>query len=352
MNPKNIISLLIALLIGYLLYLVMVPFFIPIFWAVVFVILFYPYYRWLLKRVTGNTTLASAAACVSISIFLIVPLAVIGVVMANELFTLYRWIDNYVGDISARAHRSPLFIFPLLEKYFGRFIDLSAVDLRNIFIGSLKEMAGFAAEGLKGFVKNFAQFVFNLILAFFAMYYLFKDGDRLLAIFKNLLPLSDGDKEKLVNKTRLVIYATINGGLAVGACQGILGGLSFWVLGLSSPILWGSVMFLLSFLPGIGTAFVWVPATIYLLATGGYIKALIMFIWSALIVSLIDNFLRPFIVSGKTNLHPLLIFFSILGAISVFGLVGIVAGPLLISIGQAIVELYLDSINNKKNATE
>lgn len=347
MKSEHILTLVLALLIGYLMYLVMIPFVIPIFWAAAFAIIFYPYYTWLIKKLNGRESLASLLACLTIAFFLIIPMAIIGAMMAAELLHIYQWAESQVTGISARAHNSPMFIFPAIERYLGRYIDISSMDLRGIFADSLKEIATFTAAGLKSFIKSFAELVFNMVLAFFGMYFLFKDGGKLLNLTKDLLPLSQSEKERLIEKNRAVISAAINGGIMVGAAQGILGGLAFWALGLSAPILWGFMMFLLSFIPGIGTAFVWGPAVIYLFVIGSYTKATILLIWSAVIVSLIDNLLRPMIMSGETNIHPLLLFFSILGAVNVFGLIGIIAGPLIVSVALAAVEMYRDSVKKK-----
>lgn len=347
MKTEYILTLLLALLIGYLMYLVMLPFLIPVFWAVAFVIIFYPYYRWLVKKLGGRETLASVLACLTLALFLIIPLAIIGVMMATELLHLYQWAETSLTGISAKAHGSPVFIFPTIEKYLSRYIDVSSIDLTGIFASNIKEIATFMAEGLKSFVKSFAEFVFNLVLAFFAMYFLFKDGDRLLDLTKDLLPLSQDETDRIIERNRAVISAAVNGGIMVGAAQGVLGGVAFWFLGLSAPVLWGFMMFLLSFLPGIGTAMVWGPAVIYLFLIGSYTKAVILLVWGAVIIGLIDNLLRPVIMSGGTNIHPLLLFFSILGAINVFGLIGIIAGPLIVSIAMAAVEIYRDTTKKK-----
>lgn len=347
MKSEYILTLLLALLIGYLAYLVMLPFFIPVFWAVVFVIVFYPYYKWLVKRLNGREAISSILACLTIALFLIIPMAIIGGMMATELLHLYQWAETNLTGMTARAHNSPVFVFPAIERYLGRYIDVSSLDLTGMFANSLKEVATFIADGFKSFVKSFAEFVFNLVLAFFAMYFLFKDGGRLLNLTKDLMPLSDSEKDLIIERNRAVISAAINGGLIVGAVQGGLGALAFWFLGLSAPILWGFMMFLLSFLPGIGTALIWGPAVIYLLIIGSYTKAVILLVWSAVIIGLIDNLLRPMIMSGETNIHPLLLFFSILGAVNVFGLIGIIAGPLIVSIAMAAVGMYRDTIRKR-----
>lgn len=180
------------------------------------------------------------------------------------------------------------------------------------------------------------------------MYFLFKDGDTLLDVIKDIIPLSEAYKKRIIKKNRLVISATMNGGLMVGAVQGLLGGIAFWFLGLPAPILWGFVMLLTSFIPSVGSAIVWGPGVIYLIVVGSYAKAAMLFVWGTFIVGLADNLLRPVIVSGRTNLHPLLLFFSILGAVNVFGIIGIIAGPIILSIGLSMVEIYHETIKNRK----
>lgn len=351
MKSEHIVTLLLSFLITYLLYIIMAPFFVPIFWAIVFVILFYPYYKWLLARVTKYKSLASLAACLSIAIFLIVPMAFLSASLINELYTIYQWAENYLTDISTRAHKSPIFIIGFLEKYLGAYIDISKIDLRSIFANSIKDIATFAGEGLRGFIQNFASSVFNMFLAFFSMYFLFKDGDKILNLFKDLMPLSDSDKRKILARNRDVISATMYGGVLVGAVQGFLGGLAFWYLGLPAPLLWGFVMFMFSFLPTVGTAMIWIPASIYLFATGQASNGIILVIWGTFVIGLVDNVMRPYIVSGKTQLHPLLLFFSILGAVNAFGFIGIIAGPLIISVGQTLIEIYHDYIGKRNTWT-
>lgn len=346
-KTEYIIELLIAFIIGYLTYLVFLPFLVPIFWGIVLVILFYPYYLMILRKV-GNRTAASLLACFTVALFLIVPMAFGATAMVNEMIILYNWAENYLTDIQTQAHRSPVYIFPYLQKYLGQYIDLSAIDIPNIVAMAVKEGSSYLTQGLKGAIKNFAEFFFNLILAFFTMYFLFKDGEGVLAVVKDIIPISDEDKEKLFSKNREVISATFYGGVLVGAVQGLLGGLAFWFLGFNAPLLWGFMMFILSFLPGFGTAIVWFPAVIYLAILGSYWKAGALFLWGAFVVGLVDNFMRPAIVSGRTHQHPLLIFFSILGAVNVFGLIGIIAGPIIVCVAQAALDIYRETIRGKK----
>lgn len=347
MRSENILALILAFLVLYLTYIILVPFVIPIFWATALVILFYPYYTWLLKKTGNRPLLASFAACASIAFFIMIPMMIVGAAMANELFGLYHWAEGYIAELSGRAHKSPLFFVSKLESFIGRYVDISSIDLRGFFAGAVREAAGFAGEGLRGFIKSFAGFLFNIILAFFAMFFLFKDGDKVLALMKDLLPLSEADKEMVVERNRSVIASTLYGGVFVSLIQGLLGGLAFWAVGLQAAIVWGFVMFLFSFIPTVGSAIIWLPASVYLLIIGHYTAGVGLILWGVLVIGLADNLLRPFIVSGKTDLHPLLLFFSILGAVNVFGFIGIIAGPLILCIGQTAIEIYHAHVKQK-----
>jgi len=346
MKTQTILTISLAAIISYLVYLVLSPFFMPIFWAAVFVVIFFPYYRWLIRNVTKNRSLASILACASIAVFLITPMALVASSIATELLTIYQWAEDYIRNMSSKAHNSNIFIIPYVSAFIRQYIAISASDMNSLFLNAIKEAASFSASGITGFIKSTVQFVFNLIMAFFTMFYLFREGDAILAFVKRLLPIPDTHKERLINRTRVVITAAVNGGLLVGVIQGLLGGAAFWALGLPAPMLWGFAMFILSFLPGIGTALVWGPAAIYLLVTGEHLYAAALTIWGVLVIGLIDNLLRPYIVGSKTDLHPLLLFFSIIGAVNAFGLIGIIAGPVILSIGSAMIEIYQESLRD------
>jgi len=347
MKWEHLLTLLITAVIGYLMYLVLVPFFIPIFWAIILVILFQPYYDWLVRSFAGRRALASIAACTSIALFIIVPMAIIGAALTNEVLNLYAWAEGYIQDISTKAHKSPMFFYPWLERYLGEYIDVDKLNLRSLIASVIREAAGYVGPGLSGFVKGFATLIIDFILAFFSMYFLFKDGDKLFKMVKDLIPVNSYHKEEIIEKNRGVIYATIYGGVLVGAVQAALGGIAFWYLGIPAALVLTFTMFLATFLPSVGSAMVWGPVAAYLLISGDYVGGIGLIFWGVFVIGLIDNFLRPWLVSGRTNLHPLLLFFSILGAVNVFGFIGIIAGPLILSIGQATIELYHEYVKTR-----
>jgi len=339
LKKERLVSLLLVALIGYLTYRMMAPFFIPVFWAVIFVILFHPFYVWILRRLRVKAA-ASALTCIIIALFFLVPMIILAAMLTKEALDLYLGAQHYVANHVAGPEGAHFFLLKDLQDFLERYVHISTMDLRKIFATALQQVSGYVVPGLKGAVSNFAQLFINIVLAFFTMFFLFMESGRLLELLRDLLPLSAERKAEVIAKNRLIITATLTGGVLVGALQGALGGLAFWFLGISSPFLWGFVMFITSFLPGIGTLAVVIPAIIYLLIQGAMVKALILLIWGALVIGLVDNLLRPIIISGKTHQHPLLLFFSVLGAVHAFGFIGIIAGPIILSLAQSALDIY------------
>jgi predicted PurR-regulated permease PerM len=184
------------------------------------------------------------------------------------------------------------------------------------------------------------------------MYYLFRDGERLRVAAYDFVPLSDDKAREIFDRTGEVISASVYGVLVIAVIQGVLGGLAFWVLGLPSPLLWGVVMIFLSMIPMLGAFIVWVPAAIYLALTGHWVYAIILTVWGALVIGSIDNFLRPKLVGERTRLHELLVFFSVLGGLQVFGVLGIVLGPVIVAITIALLDVLRQADGSKREPPE
>ena len=173
-----------------------------------------------------------------------------------------------------------------------------------------------------------------------SMYYIFKDGELFKDRLKEAIPLSNKHSEDIMAHVTEVLKAAIFGSLVVAAIQGAIGGMLFLVLGLPSPILWGAVMMFFALIPLLGAFVVYIPAAFVLIADGSYIKAVILLVAGVGIVSQIDNLLRPLLMAGRTKIHPFLLFFAILGGISTFGFVGLVAGPVIAALFVVILNVY------------
>ena len=204
----------------------------------------------------------------------------------------------------------------------------------------LKGKSGAIAGQTLGFLGGALGVVVQMFFVVFTMYYLFRDGDRILGVIRDALPLERKQAEDILERTRDVVGASVYGLFSIAIIQGTLGGLAFWVLGLPSAIVWGVAMVFLSMIPMLGAFLVWVPAAIYLFATGHYLKGIFLVLWGTLVIGMIDNFLRPKLVGGRTKLHELLIFFAVLGGLQVFGVLGIVLGPVVLAITLALVDVF------------
>ena len=179
----------------------------------------------------------------------------------------------------------------------------------------------------------------QIVIVVFTLFYLFRDGDRLRRTVYELMPLERSQMHEIAMRTQEVIAATIYGVLVIAAVQGTLGTFIFWVLGLPSPLLWGVVMFFLAMIPMAGTFLVWAPAAIYLALTGAFLRSAILVAWGLLVIGTIDNFLSPRLVGHRARLHELLIFFGVLGGLQVFGVLGLVLGPVVVAVTLALIEM-------------
>jgi predicted PurR-regulated permease PerM len=180
----------------------------------------------------------------------------------------------------------------------------------------------------------------NFLIMLLTMFYLFKDGSRIYQEIKELSPLPDEYEDMLVNQFRDVSFATLYGSVMTALSQGAAGGILFAALGVPGALLWGAVMAFLSFIPVVGAFLVWMPAGAYLLLEGETTKGIIMWVLGAVVVSSIDNLLKPIFIKGKADMHAMLVFFSVFGGMKVFGFLGLVVGPLIVALFLTFMNLY------------
>jgi predicted PurR-regulated permease PerM len=176
-------------------------------------------------------------------------------------------------------------------------------------------------------------------VALFTLFYLLRDGPAFVEVGRWLIPLEGGLTDAMAAKTREVVVATVLGALLVALVQGVLGGLLFWALGLPGPALWGAVMAFAALLPAVGPPVIWLPAAAILLVTGEVTRGLVLIAVGTLLIGTVDNVLRAVLVGGRARLHPLVVFFSVLGGLVVFGIAGFLLGPILVVVALAVLEI-------------
>jgi predicted PurR-regulated permease PerM len=341
------LALLIATAIAlYLCWLMLVPFVNVLAWASVLVIIFYPVHR---RLVNWSRRPATSALLSSLLVIftIVVPLTLITLAVVNELSNVVHAVHGNVNTL-LDPQTSPL---GRAIGWLGQFINIEQLRSPEFLIERLRAMSGAIASGTLGVVGGVVGAIIQIFFIIFTMYYLFRDGERFLGALPEMLPLKREQSEKIFTRTRDVISASVYGVLVIAVIQGALGGIAFWALGLPSAIVWAVVMTFLSMIPMAGSFLVWVPAAIYLALTGHYVKALILVGWGALVIGTVDNFLRPKLVGERTKLHELFIFFAVLGGLQVFGVVGIVLGPVVLAITLALLDVFRQTERSAEEPT-
>ena len=304
-------------------------------WATVLVIVFYPMHQRLVSK-TGRPALSALLSCVLVILTILVPVVLVTIAVLREFSGAAQSLQSNLAHFL--DPNSPLTGRPL--RWLGQFVDVEQLRSQEQLLGWLKGRSGAIAGQTLGFLGGAIGILVQMFFVVFTMYYLFRDADRIFAAIRDALPLEKKQAEAILARTRDVVGASVYGVFSIAIVQGALGGLAFWVLGLPSAIVWGVAMIFLSMIPMLGAFIVWVPAAIYLFATGHYVKGVVLVLWGTLVIGMIDNFLRPKLVGGRTKLHELLIFFAVLGGLQVFGVLGIVLGPVVLAITLALVDVF------------
>ncbi len=329
-----------AALFVFLLYLVFSPFLVSLGWAVVFTIMMLPIHQRIRQRIRGPN-LAALASTLVLTALIIVPGLFVLSALAAQSVSAADWIQQQWQE-----GNQPL--RPFLEQTLPmqRILDwlaehnISEEQVVMLVSQKIQQIATFMAAQAGRLVRNLVFMLLNLFVALFATFYLLRDGGLILKRLRQALPLDDAVREGLFYIAHNVLYASVFSGMVVAAVQGGIGGLLFWLLGVGAPVLWGIVMAFLSLLPLVGAWLVWVPATIYLISIGETTRGIILLAAGVLIISMVDNVLRPILLSGRAQMNGLLVFISILGGIAAFGLLGLVLGPILVAFAVALLEFY------------
>ncbi len=324
----------------------LLPFFDVILWSVVIGVLFSPLNRALRDRFGLGDSLSALLTVLASLITIILPLAWVLYSCAVEGVALYERIAAGSSSMAEAVDKLSA-AFPAAVEWLEKY-GYSAAQLKSWISGFALKAGGFLAKNAVTFTGGAAHFLTNLALVLYISFFFVRDGGRLRSLLIRALPFGDHREELLFGKFAAVTRATVKGSLLVAIAQGTLGGLIFWMLDIRAALVWGVVMTLLSLIPVVGAALVWMPTALFLLATGQYWQGALLMAYGACIIGLADNILRPVLVGRDTKLPDFLVLLSTLGGFTMFGMDGFVTGPMLAVLFITVWQIFMEENEEKR----
>jgi len=309
----------------------------PIFWAVALAIVFFPMHQKLVGVCKGRNALAAVASVLIILLIVVLPLGAIVTAMAAEAAALATRLEE--SEVNpANAIDWVTDHLPALEEALAS-IGITLDEAKAQLSTGAITVSQFLASQAIAIGQNTIRITVYFFMMLYLLYFFMRDGTKMIEGLVRALPFGDERERHLLERFAQVSRATIKGSLVVGMAQGAIGGILFAILGIGAPVLWGVVMALLSIVPAVGPALVWLPAAIILFATGAWIKAIILIVVGSLIIGLVDNLLRPLLVGRDTKMPDYLILLSTLGGLTAFGIAGVVIGPIIAAFFLSVWEM-------------
>ena len=331
---------LVAAIFFYLFYELIIPFFNPICWAAVFVIIFYPVYEKIKKKIK-NKPVSSLLMCFLIVVLILGPIAYLLGALVSEAVTAVNKVNEMIK--TGEFDKYLTFNLPWLDSAKEKlkdYYDFSKIKTDQVIKSSIENVSSVILNQTRDLISNISRMIFYFVLMIFTMYYFFTDGEDLINKLKRLVPFSKEQTNSIFKKLRDVIQATMYGGVIVALIQGTIGGILFAIVGIPSAVFWGAIMAFLSIIPFVGAFVVFIPAGIILILGGSVWKGIIVIVVGSVVISQVDNLIRPYLIAGKAAMHPLLLFFALLGGVYLFGLLGIVLGPIIAAIFVTLITIF------------
>lgn len=321
----------------------------PVFWSVVVAIIFYPLHRKILTWVGERAVVASFITIATVIFVVALPMAIVGTMVAQESVSIYQ---------SLTSNESAQESFSLIEKVSGltQYLEpfnvyISAAEIENTLRTELAKFAETLAASSLSLGQSTFAFAIHVGVTIYLLFFMFKDGQVLVRKLGHFLPLGNKHEDRLFARFTETTRGVVQGTLTIAIIQGIIGGITFWIAGVSAPVLWGVAMTLLAIIPAIGPALVWFPAAIMLLLSGAIWEGIMILSVGILLVSVIDEFLRPILVGRRAKLPDAVVLLATIGGLATFGISGFVVGPIIaaffISLWLMFEEKYRNDLLNK-----
>lgn len=341
LETRTFLLFLFIVSVGFL--MVLKPFFGTIFWACAITVIFYPLQQWLLARMKGRVNTSALLTLMACMLIVVLPVTLLISSVVAEGAKVYQKLES--GELNPAQYIEQVrTAFPAVEQTLVRF-DVDIAKVKEGALNATMSAGKWAAQNALSIGQNTFKLLLNICLMLYLTFFLLRDGNYLLELLIRALPLGDARERMLFAKFGEVTRATIKGNLVIAVIQGSLGGLIFWILGIPGALLWGVVMAVLSLIPAVGPAIVWVPVSIYLFATGENVKGIILVAFGAGVIGLVDNILRPILVGRDTKLPDYIVLLSTLGGLGLFGVNGFVIGPLVAALFIAFWGIFIREVH-------
>jgi len=336
-------------LLAFLLFRILQPFFGPILWATLIAFLLYPVSVRLRLATRGRLGLAAALLTAAVGLGFVLPAVGIAAAFGGQAVELGQRLGRVAQEYEIRRPEdlTRLPVVGRLVQWVDVHSPVSAAQVQGWFIEGVQKAVQFLLTHTRSVLFGAFGIVGNIALMLFVLFFFFRDGDRMAARAVRLIPLEPARKEKLRRHVQEVTRAVVFGTLVTAIVQGTLIGVSFWITGLPSPVVFGVLGMVSSFIPFVGTALVIVPATIVLLIQGVAWKWIFMLVWGFVAVGASDNFLRPALVSGRAEVGTLTAFFGVVGGLAAFGMIGLFLGPVLLALVLALLQFAEETENGE-----
>jgi predicted PurR-regulated permease PerM len=348
LTPRHIFALVFFALLIFLVYQMMrilAPFSSSLIWAGVLTLALSPVHVRVLRLVKGRTGLAAGLMTVGALLAIIIPAIAFLSMLARQSVDLYEWAADLVQS-GRLAEQWSTVAAPLLDR-LRQVPFLSGLNIKDILIQWLKAFSSGLAAQVGAILKNLFLLIANLVIMLIALFFLFRDGESYYQKVAGVLPFTRKQREAIAKKFVDTFTGVLHGVFFVAFLQGLMTGIGFAVFGVAFPALWGFLAAVLALLPVGGAALVWLPGAAYLFLSGSTIPAVLLAAWGLLLVSLPDNFLKPLLIGRKARIPAFLLFLGILGGLQVYGFLGILFGPLIVTLLAAFVQIYREEFVEK-----
>jgi predicted PurR-regulated permease PerM len=314
---------------AFLVWLLFAPFLGALALAAIVVTVCYPVHRFVKEKLVKNKTLAALLSLLFVIIVVVVPLAILSSLIVRETLSVYSVINS-------SEQVTVIHSLSVVEGLVQKIIPSFTLDIASI----IQQAASFVVNHFVGLFTATASTVFLFFIALIASFYFFRDGRYFTKYLIQLSPLRDSYDERILDRLAKAVRTVAIGTVFVAMVQGILTAIGLSIFGFDRAILWGCIAAVGALVPGVGTSIVFIPSVLFLLMTGSQLSALLLGIWGVVAVGLIDNLLGPYVMSRGNNVHPFLILLSVLGGIAMFGPIGFILGPVILSFFLVLLEIY------------